>query len=287
MVLYPPRGLIFKLLDNIILFMFDVVNVKGLSYSYDDIKVLEDIDIDIKNGEFIGIIGANGSGKSTFVKHLNALLKGNGDVKVFGVSPNKKIREKVGMVFQNPDNQFVSSIVYEDLSFGPSNLKVDEEEIKARIKEALDKVGMKEYENRSTYLLSGGEKQKIALAGVLVMYPEIIIFDEVTSMLDYKGKNEILNLIYKLHEDGKTIIMLSHNVEECLKCNRLLLINNGRVIAYDDTRKIISNKDLLISNGVDVPLTVKLYYDLLDKGIKLSFCPLNNEEFLEALCHLN
>ena len=267
--------------------MFDVVSIKGLCYSYDDVKVLENISVDIKNGEFIGIIGPNGSGKSTFVKHINALLKGNGDIKVFGISPNKKTREKVGMVFQNPDNQFVSSIVYEDLAFGPSNLKVDEKEIAIRIKDALDKVVMKEYENRSTYLLSGGEKQKIALAGVLTMKPEIIIFDEVTSMLDYKGKCEVLDLIYKLHKDGKTIIMLSHNIEECIECDKVLLMNNGRVIAYGDTRTVISNRELLISNGVDVPLTVKLYYDLLDKGINLKFCPLNNEEFLEALCHLN
>ena len=267
--------------------MFDVVSIKGLCYSYDDVKVLENISVDIKNGEFIGIIGPNGSGKSTFVKHINALLKGNGDIKVFGISPNKKTREKVGMVFQNPDNQFVSSIVYEDLAFGPSNLKVDEKEIAIRIKDALDKVDMKEYENRSTYLLSGGEKQKIALAGVLTMKPEIIIFDEVTSMLDYKGKCEVLDLIYKLHKDGKTIIMLSHNIEECIECDKVLLMNNGRVIAYGDTRTVISNRELLISNGVDVPLTVKLYYDLLDKGINLKFCPLNNEEFLEALCHLN
>ena len=267
--------------------MCDVVNVRGLSYSYDDVKVLDDISVDIKNGEFIGIIGANGSGKSTFVKHLNALLKGNGDIKVFGVTPNKKTREKVGMVFQNPDNQFVSSIIYEDLAFGPNNLKVDEEEIKVRIKDVLDKVDMSAYENKSTYLLSGGEKQKIALAGVLMMNPEIIIFDEVTSMLDYKGKREVLSLIYKLHKEGKTIIMLSHNIEECLKCDRVLLMNNGKVLAYGDTREVISNKELLVSSGVDVPLTVKLYYDLLDRGIKLDFCPLDNEEFMEALCHLN
>ena len=274
--------------------MCKVVECEKLTYIYDNgFKALDDLSLSIKKGEFIGVIGANGGGKSTFIKHLNALFRASGgSVKVIGLELNdknniKKIREKVGMVFQNPDNQFVSSVVWEDLAFGPRNLKVNEEEIDKRIKEALEVVDMCGFENKSTHFLSGGQKQKIALAGVLTSNPEIIVFDEVTSMLDYKGRKEVLALIDKLHKEGKTIIMVSHYVEECVKCDRVLLINNGRQIIFDRPRNVFSDKKLLNDNNVDVPLSVKLYYDLLERGIKLPFCPLDNEEFVEALCQLS
>lgn len=274
--------------------MCKVVECEKLTYVYDNgFKALDDLSLSIKKGEFIGVIGANGGGKSTFIKHLNALFRASGgSVKVIGLELNdknniKKIREKVGMVFQNPDNQFVSSVVWEDLAFGPRNLKVNEEEIDKRIKEALEVVNMCGFENKSTHLLSGGQKQKIALAGVLTSNPEIIVFDEVTSMLDYKGRKEVLALIDKLHKEGKTIIMVSHYVEECVKCDRVLLINNGRQIIFDRPRNVFCDKRLLNDNNVDVPLSVKLYYDLLERGIKLPFCPLDNEEFVEALCQLS
>ena len=274
--------------------MCKVVECEKLTYIYDNgFKALDDLSLSIKKGEFIGVIGANGGGKSTFIKHLNALFRASGgSVKVIGLELNdknniKKIREKVGMVFQNPDNQFVSSVVWEDLAFGPRNLKVNEEEIDKRIKEALEVVDMCGFENKSTHFLSGGQKQKIALAGVLTSNPEIIVFDEVTSMLDYKGRKEVLALIDKLHKEGKTIIMVSHYVEECVKCDRVLLINNGRQIAFDRPRNVFCDKKLLNDNNVDVPLSVKLYYDLLERGIKLPFCPLDNEEFVEALCQLS
>ena len=274
--------------------MCKVVECEKLTYIYDNgFKALDDLSLSIKKGEFIGVIGANGGGKSTFIKHLNALFRASGgNVKVIGLELNdknniKKIREKVGMVFQNPDNQFVSSVVWEDLAFGPRNLKVNEEEIDKRIKEALEVVNMCGFENKSTHFLSGGQKQKIALAGVLTSNPEIIVFDEVTSMLDYKGRKEVLALIDKLHKEGKTIIMVSHYVEECVKCDRVLLINNGRQIIFDRPRNVFCDNKLLNDNNVDVPLSVKLYYDLLERGIKLPFCPLDNEEFVEALCQLS
>ena len=274
--------------------MCKVVECEKLTYVYDNgFKALDDLSLSINKGEFIGVIGANGGGKSTFIKHLNALFRASGgSVKVIGLELNdknniKKIREKVGMVFQNPDNQFVSSVVWEDLAFGPRNLKVNEEEIDKRIKEALEVVNMCGFENKSTHFLSGGQKQKIALAGVLTSNPEIIVFDEVTSMLDCKGRKEVLALIDKLHKEGKTIIMVSHYVEECVKCDRVLLINNGRQIIFDRSRNVFCDKKLLNDNNVDVPLSVKLYYDLLERGIKLPFCPLDNEEFVEALCQLS
>ena len=246
-----------------------LIEVKKLNYAYDDAVVLNNISLSIKKGEYVCILGKNGSGKSTLAKLL-------------GSNPNI-----VGIVYQNPDNQFVSSIVKEDLSFYPSNLGVDEKEIEQRIKQSLKDVDMEGYENKSTHLLSGGQKQRIAIAGVLTGNPDVLIFDEVTSMLDPKGKEDILNIIDKLHKDGKTIITITHDSNEAIRANRIIILNNGNIVCDDNAHNVLTNIDLLKENSIEVPLCVRLYYDLKNRGLKLDKCPINEEELLEELCRLN
>ena len=246
-----------------------LIEVKNLNYAYDDQVVLNNISFSINEGEYVCILGKNGSGKSTLAKILSSNPDG------------------VGIVYQNPDNQFVSSIVKEDLSFYPSNLGVDEKEIEQRIKQSLIDVDMKGYENKSTHLLSGGQKQRIAIAGVLTGTPEVLIFDEVTSMLDPKGKEDVLNIIDKLHKDGKTIITITHDSNEAIRANRIVVLNNGKIVCDDNAHNVLSNIDLLKENSIEAPLCVRLYYDLKNRGLNLDKCPINEEELLEELCRLN
>ena len=246
-----------------------LIEVKNLNYAYDDQVVLNNISLSINEGEYVCILGKNGSGKSTLAKLL-------------GSNP-----DGVGIVYQNPDNQFVSSIVKEDLSFYPSNLGADEKEIEQRIKQSLIDVDMEGYENKSTHLLSGGQKQRIAIAGVLTGGPDVLIFDEVTSMLDPKGKEDVLNIIDKLHKDGKTIITITHDSNEAIRANRIIILNNGNIVCDDNAHNVLSNIDLLKENSIEVPLCVRLYYDLKNRGLNLDKCPINEEELLEELCRLN
>ena len=246
-----------------------LIEVKNLNYAYDDQVVLNNISFSINEGEYVCILGKNGSGKSTLAKLL-------------GSNP-----DGVGIVYQNPDNQFVSSIVKEDLSFYPSNLGVDEKEIEQRIKQSLIDVDMKGYENKSTHLLSGGQKQRIAIAGVLTGGPDVLIFDEVTSMLDPKGKEDVLNIIDRLHKEGKTIITITHDSNEAIRANRIIILNNGNIVCDDNAHNVLSNIDLLNENSIEVPLCVRLYYDLKNRGLNLDKCPINEEELLEELCRLN
>ena len=246
-----------------------LIEVKNLNYAYDDQVVLNNISLSINEGEYVCILGKNGSGKSTLAKILSSNPDG------------------VGIVYQNPDNQFVSSIVKEDLSFYPSNLGVDEKEIEQRIKQSLIDVDMEGYENKSTHLLSGGQKQRIAIAGVLTGGPDVLIFDEVTSMLDPKGKEDVLNIIDKLHKDGKTIITITHDSNEAIRANRIIILNNGNIVCDDNAHNVLSNIDLLKENSIEVPLCVRLYYDLKYRGLNLDKCPINEEELLEELCRLN
>ena len=246
-----------------------LIEVKNLNYAYDDQVVLNNISLSINEGEYVCILGKNGSGKSTLAKTL-------------GSNP-----DEVGIVYQNPDNQFVSSIVKEDLSFYPSNLGVDEKEIEQRIKQSLIDVDMEGYENKSTHLLSGGQKQRIAIAGVLTGAPEVLIFDEVTSMLDPKGKEDVLNIIDRLHKEGKTIITITHDSNEAIRANRIIVLNNGNIVCDDSSYNVLTNVKLLNENSIEVPLCIRLYHDLKKRGLKLDRCPINEEELLEELCRLN
>lgn len=264
------------------------------TYEYDDVSnpVLEDISIEIEAGEFVAILGANGCGKSTLVRLLNGLLLlEKGELKVWNLDPRQEsrlweLRRLCGMVFQNPDNQFVSSIVEEDVAFGLRNYDTPEEEIPERVGRALSLVGMQEYERYSPHMLSGGQKQRVAMAGVLAMEPEIPIFDEATSMLDPQGRREVLACLKQLHEMGKTILMITHYVEEVLDADRIFLMQKGKLLKSGSPREILTDRELLTQAELIPPLAVRIYYDLKDSGILLDRCPLTNEELVEELCRL-
>lgn len=274
----------------------DFIAAENLIHSYvfagSKHRSIDDVSLTVKKGEFVAILGRNGCGKTTLARHLNALLSvQSGTLTVAGLNAADKnniwaVRGKCGMVFQNPDNQFVSTLVEEDLAFGPSNFGVDETEIQTRIKNALADVGMSGYEKHSPHLLSGGQKQRIAIAGVLTVEPDIIIFDEVTAMLDPKGREEVLGVIQSLHQKGHTIIMISHYIEEAVNADTVVIMDSGKIIAKGEPKKILTDKELLNCAGLTPPMSVCIYYDLMERGIKLSACPLTNEELVGELCRL-
>lgn len=277
--------------------LVNAVSAENLIHSYfldsGTSRSLNGITLDIKKGEFAVILGENGSGKTTFARHLNALVPlQKGRLTVAGLDAAGKgsiweIRSRCSMVFQNPDNQFVSSLIEEELAFGPQNFGVSESEIKKRIENALEAVGMKGYEKKSPHLLSGGQKQRIAIAGVLTVMPDIIVFDEATAMLDPKSRQEVLSVIRRLHKIGHTIIMITHFVEEAVFSDRVILMKNGRIAADGSPRAILTDVNLLDAAGLEAPLPVRVYYDLEKRGIKLSRCPLTSEELAGELCSLN
>lgn len=260
------------------------IEIKDLSYAYDDKLVLNKLSLSIEKGEYLCILGKNGSGKSTLARCLNGILKpSDGSIRVDNNLSD--LNRYVGMVFQNPDNQFVSSVVREDLAFYPENL--DKSDVDMRIKSALVDVGMEGFEDRSTHFLSGGQKQRIAIAGILTADLDTIIFDEVTTMLDPKGKEDVLNIIDRLHKKGKTIIMITHDINEAIRSDRVVVINDGNIIRDGSARDVLSDVELLTTNNIEVPLCVRIYHDLKNKGIELEKCSINEDELVEALCQLN
>lgn len=271
------------------------VKGKNISYSYDfrnTSYALRNVDLSIHKGEFVYILGCNGSGKSTLVRHLNALLQlqyGELSVAGFDVSNENdkwQLRRICGMVFQNPDNQFVSSVVEEDIAFGLENYEVPRKEIPGKVNAALRLVAMEGYEKRTSNSLSGGQKQRIALAGVLALDPDIIIFDEATAMLDPAGRQEVLAMMRKLHRAGKTIIAITHFVEEAVHADNVILMHQGAVIASGKPQDILTDMQLLSKAELRPPLPVRVYYDLLALGIRISNCPLTDEELAEKICEL-
>lgn len=198
-----------------------------------------------------------------------------------------RLRRLCGMVFQNPDNQFVSSVVEEDIAFGLENYEVPRSEIAGKVRNALKLVGMEGFEKRAPHTLSGGQKQRIALAGVLALSPDIIIFDEVTAMLDPDGRHEIMSVIRRLHEAGKTIVLISHYIEEAVYADRVYLMCCGKVLGSGTPRQILTDSDLLQKAGLVPPIPVRLYNDLQASGINLTVCPLTNEELADELCRLS
>ena len=272
------------------------VIAQHLTYSYlseeNKNRAIDDVSFQVREGEFLAILGHNGCGKTTLARHLNALLfPQKGELVVAGLDALAnaniwKIRKACGMVFQNPDNQFVSSVVDEDLSFGLRNFGISEEEIPGRVKWALETVGMAGYEKQSTHFLSGGQKQRVAIAGVLAVEPDILIFDEVTSMLDPEGRRDVLNTMGRLRDNGKTIIMISHYIEEAVMADRIVLLHDGKILGIGTPREILPDLELLNRTGLTPPMAVKAYYDLKEAGIELSGCPLTKEELVEKLCQL-
>ncbi len=270
-----------------------MIHADNLIFSYDyagaPSKALDGVTFSVKPGEFVAILGHNGCGKSTLAKHLNALLPlQDGSLTVDGLDASdlrnqSKLRRKVGMVFQNPDNQFVSTVIEEDVAFGLRNYDVPEEIIETKVKEALHLVDMDGYEKRAPHSLSGGQKQRIALAGVLAMDPELLVLDEVTSMLDPEGQREVLSMIRRLHDQGKTIIMITHEIKETLNTDRILLMQNGKILADGTPREILTDTALLAQTSLLPPMPVQVYLELKAQGISLPDIPLTMEELVAEL----
>ena len=252
---------------------------------------LKDVTAQIKKGEFTAIIGTNGSGKSTLARHLNALLiPTEGELIVEGMRTSDAgrvwdIRQKVGMVFQNPDNQLVAAMVEEDVAFGPENLGVPPEEIRERVDLALEKVGMTSYRKQAPSMLSGGQKQRVAIAGVLAMKPDCIVLDEPTAMLDPKGRKEVMDTIHELNKtEGITIVLITHFMEEAVTADHILVIDKGVLKMEGTPREIFSQADKVTEIGLDVPVPADLARRLRKKGLAVSEKCMTDEELGEALC---
>ena len=269
----------------------NIIEIKNLSFQYEGSskKVLKNLNIDIKEGEFICVLGHNGSGKSTLAKLINAqYIPTEGDILVGNMNTKDDdslwdIREMCGMVFQNPDNQLVATIVEEDVAFGPENLGVPREELRKRVDECLELVGMSEYKRHSPALLSGGQKQRIAIAGILAMNPKCLLMDEPTAMLDPQGRKDILNTVLKLREMGKTIIHITHYMEECVNADRIIVINEGDVVLEGTPREVFSNVEQMKEIGLDVPETTEISYLLNKSNINVRADVLTVDELVEAL----
>jgi len=273
--------------------LFDIRNVSHTFETEEgkSFEALKNITAQISKGGFTAIIGTNGSGKSTLARHLNALLlPTEGELLVDGMNTSDesavwKIRQKVGMVFQNPDNQLVAAIVEEDVAFGSENLGVPPEEIRERVEQALEKVGMTAYRGQAPSMLSGGQKQRIAIAGVLAMQPDCIVLDEPTAMLDPKGRAEVMATIHELNEkEGITIVLITHFMEEAVTADRVMVIDRG-VLQMDGTaREVFSQADKLTEIGLDVPVAADLSRRLRKAGMAVSENCMTDEELGEALC---
>lgn len=273
--------------------MFDI---RHLTHAYEteegkEFKALDDVSCEIRKGEFTAIIGTNGSGKSTLARHLNALLlPTSGDILVEGMSvadPENiwTIRQKVGMVFQNPDNQIVAAVVEEEVAFGPENIGVPREEMIRRVTDALEKVGMSQYREHSPAMLSGGQKQRIAIAGVLAMRPDCIILDEPTAMLDPVGREEVMRTIHELNrEEGISIVLITHFMEEAVTADRVLVVNKGHLVMDGTPREVFSQPEKLKETGLDVPVAADLANLLAKKGLRIKKDCMTEEELGEALC---
>lgn len=273
----------------------NIIKANNINHSYifaqREIKSLYNISFKIEKGEFISIVGMNGCGKSTLVKHLNALIPlQNGELTIASLDckNNKniyKIRQKCGMVFQNPDNQFVSTIVKEDIEFSLKNYDIKYND--KTIDDALTLVGLKDFEKRDILTLSGGQKQRLALAGILCVKPDIIILDEATSMLSPNSRKEVLDIIQKLHKETDiTFIMITQYAEETVNADRIIVMNDGKIIESGIPEEIYSNEELIEKSQISLPYCVKIYNDLKKAGIFLDECPLNNERLVELLCRL-
>lgn len=280
--------------------IIDADNLVFEYYNYNDegevketVRALNGTSIEIEEGEFVVILGHNGSGKSTFAKHLNGILSPKeGSLVVCGIDATDKnktwdIRKEVGMVFQNPDNQIVATIIEEDVAFGPENLGVESREIRKRVDEALETVGMTEYMKGSPNQLSGGQKQRIAIAGVIAMKPRCIVFDESTAMLDPIGRRQVMTTMEKLNkEHGITIVHITHYMQEAILADRIIVIDQGEVLLEGTPKEVFKEVKKLKEIGLDVPDTTYLAYLLKEAGFKIDTTLLSIEEVTEAICQL-
>ncbi|SHH45066.1 energy-coupling factor transporter ATPase [Tepidibacter thalassicus] len=275
--------------------MDNIVKIDNVSFEYIqdglESKALDNISLNIKRGEFVVIIGHNGSGKSTLSKNLNAIFKptkGNIYIKGINTKDDSKvwdIRQSAGMVFQNPDNQIVATVVEEDVAFGPENLGLDPGEIKKRVEESLKFVGMYELKNKPPHLLSGGQKQRVAIAGIIAMKPDVLILDEPTAMLDPSGRKEVINTIKKLNkEDNITIIHITHFMEEAVDADRVIVMEKGKIVMQGPPREIFTQVEKLKELGLDVPFMTELAYELKKEGLDIDSDILTVDEMVINLC---
>ncbi len=275
-----------------------IIETRDLRFSYVTAEgvspiVLDGVDLEVTAGSFVAVLGHNGSGKSTLAKHMNAiLLPTGGKVYVDGIDTADEarlldIRRTVGMVFQNPDNQIVASVVEEDVAFAPENLGVPSEEIRRRVDDALKAVGMYEYREHAPHLLSGGQKQRVAIAGVLAMAPRCIVLDEPTAMLDPVGRREVLETIKALNRtSGVTVVLITHHMDEAAQADRLVVMSKGRIVADGPPKKVFADVEGLKAVGLTVPETVELCWELRQDGLDLPLDALTDEECAQALCRL-
>ena len=280
------------------------IKIENVSFSYEGDEegvllppVLKNISLEIEKGSFVALLGHNGSGKSTLAKLINlVLVPTEGKIYVDGADITAEsltedelyaIRRRVGMVFQNPDNQLVATVVEEDVAFGPENLGIEPSEIRKRVDEALETVNMSEYKKHSPHQLSGGQKQRVAIAGIIAMLPECIIFDESTAMLDPGGRRDVMDTIeYLNREKGITVIHITHNMDEAVRADRVVVINDGRIFLDGSPREVFSRVQELRMVGLDVPQVTELFYELKYRGIDVDLSELDEEKCAEALVKL-
>ena len=276
--------------------MLEAIRVENLAYTYPGVDntpgvaVFEDLDLSVEEGTFVAVLGTNGCGKSTLAKHFNAiLLPTGGKVWVCGMDTSQEdrlipVRRKVGMVFQNPDNQIVANVVEEDVAFGPENLGVASPEIRHRVDKALQQVGMYEYREHAPHLLSGGQKQRIAIAGVIAMEPKCIVLDEPTAMLDPKGRREVIETIGRLNREKKiTVVLITHHMDEAAQAQRVVVLHKGKIAADGTPREVFSQVQLLHGIGLAAPETAELCWQLNQKGFDLPLDQLSVEECAQVL----
>ena len=276
--------------------MLEAIRVENLAYTYPGVDnppgvaVFEDLDLSVEEGTFVAVLGTNGCGKSTLAKHFNAiLLPTGGKVWVCGMDTSQEdrlipVRRKVGMVFQNPDNQIVANVVEEDVAFGPENLGIASPEIRHRVDKALQQVGMYEYREHAPHLLSGGQKQRIAIAGVIAMEPKCIVLDEPTAMLDPKGRREVIETIGRLNREKKiTVVLITHHMDEAAQAQRVVVLHKGKIAADGTPREVFSQVQLLHGIGLAAPETAELCWQLNQKGFNLPLDQLSVEECAQVL----
>ena len=276
--------------------MSDIISVEHLAYTYPGVEdtpgvpVFADLNLTIEEGSFVAVLGTNGCGKSTLAKHFNAiLLPSGGKVYVCGIDTANEdrliaIRRNVGMVFQNPDNQIVANVVEEDVAFGPENLGIASPEIRRRVDSALKQVDMYEYRTHAPHLLSGGQNQRIAIAGVIAMEPKCIVLDEPTAMLDPRGRREVIDTIGRLNrEKSITVVLITHHMDEAAKAQRVVVLDKGKVAADGTPKEVFSQVELLHGIGLAAPETVELCWELNQEGFDLPLDKLDPKECAQAL----
>jgi len=271
-----------------------VIQFQNVTFQYESAEspALSDISLTIEQGEFIAIVGHNGSGKSTLAKHINGLLlPSSGSVVVCGYDTKNEndlllIRQRVGMAFQNPDNQLVTTVVEEDVAFGPENLGIAPDEIRLRVDDALAAVGMTAYAEAAVHTLSGGQKQRIAIAGILALHPDILVLDEATAMLDPSGRAELLETVKTLHNGGMTVIMVTQYMEETVDCDRIAVMNHGRIVAVGTPCEIFQKTEILTNSNLVAPEAVKVRNMLREMGLDIPDNVMTAERLAEAVCPL-